>query len=56
MAEATDSGFKCFVRVSVKASGLEGPACWLSLTTKKVGCPLGCCCPLVSLGSVELFE
>ena len=24
MAEATDGGLKCFVRVSVKVSGLEG--------------------------------
>ena len=25
MAEATDGGLKCFVRVSMKVSGLEGP-------------------------------
>ena len=29
VAEATDSGLKCFVKVSVKRSGLEGPGCWL---------------------------
>ena len=46
VAKATDGGLKCLIRVSVKVSGLEGPACWSSTTTKEVGCPLGCCCTL----------
>ena len=47
VAEANVGAVKCFVRVSVKVSTLDGPGCWLSTTTKEVGCPLGCCCPLV---------
>ena len=43
---AIDVGFKCFVEVSVKVSGLEAPACWSSTTTEEVGCLLGCCCAL----------
>ena len=39
--EPTDGGLKCFVTVCVKVSGLEGPGCWLSTTTKEVSCPLG---------------
>ena len=46
VAEETDCGLKCLVGVSVKVSGLEGPSFWLPTTTKKVGCHLGCCCPL----------
>ena len=47
LAEATDSGLTCFVGVSVKVSGVEGPGC-SSTTTKKVGCPLGCCCSVIA--------
>ena len=41
VAEATGSGLKCFVGVSVKVSSLEGPTCWSSTTMKEVSCPLG---------------
>ena len=52
VAEATDGKLKCFVGVNVKVSGLEGPACWLSMTTKEVDCPLVCCfCLLVATGA-----
>ena len=37
-------GKKCFIRVNVKISNLEGPPCWLSTTRKEVGCSLDCCC------------
>ena len=47
-AEATDDGLKCFVGVSVKISGLAGLGCWSSTTSKEVGCPLSCFCPLVA--------
>ena len=40
VVEATDSGFKCLIGVSVNIGGLEGPACWLSTTTKEGGCPI----------------
>ena len=43
VTEATDGGLKCFVSVKVNISGLEGPACWLSMTRKEFGCPLDCC-------------
>ena len=46
VAEATDGGLNCFVVVSMKVSGIEGPACWSSTTTKEVSCPLSCCCAL----------
>ena len=40
--------FECFIVVNVKVSGLESPACWLSMTRKEVGCPRDCCsCTLV---------
>ena len=30
-------------------SGLEGPACWSSMTRKEFGCPWDCCCrPLLA--------
>ena len=48
VVEATDGLLKCFVGVSVTVNSLEGRACWSSTTTKEVGCPLGCCCPLVA--------
>ena len=35
VAEATDGGWMCFVGVTVKVSGLQGPACWSSTTTKE---------------------
>ena len=35
---------KFFISVNVKVSGLEGPACWSSMTRKEVDCPLDCCC------------
>ena len=34
MTQATDSGLKCFVGVSVKVSGLEGPGCCRQLGRK----------------------
>ena len=37
-----------FCRVSVKVSGLTGPACLSSITGKEASYPLGCCCPLVA--------
>ena len=38
-----------FVGVNVNKSSLEGPACCLSMTGKKVGFPLDrCCCPLLA--------
>ena len=55
MAEATDGGLNCFVRASVKVSGLKGPACWSSTARKEVGCPLGCYCLWLLLGSAEQF-
>ena len=42
VAEATDGGLKCFLGINVNVSGLEGPACWLSMTRKEVGCPHDC--------------
>ena len=39
-AQATDDRLKCFVRVSVKVSVLEGLGCWLSKTMKEISCPL----------------
>ena len=36
VAEATDGGLKCFAGVNVNVSGLEGPACGLSMTMKEV--------------------
>ena len=42
VAEALDSGLKCFDRVSVKVISLGGLGCWSSTTTKEVSCcPLG---------------
>ena len=38
VAKATDSGLKCFVRVSVKVSCREGRVCSSSTTMMKVGC------------------
>ena len=49
VAEATDGGLKGFICVKVNVIGLEGPACWSSMTMKEVGCPLDCCCcPLLA--------
>ena len=42
VAEANDGGLKCFVAVNMNVSGLEGPTCGSSMTTKKVGCELDC--------------
>ena len=40
--------------VNMNVSGLEGPACWSSMTRKEVGYPLdSCCCVLLALGSAE---
>ena len=35
VAEATDGGLRCFIRVSVKVSTLEGFACWSTTTRRK---------------------
>ena len=48
VAEVKDRWLKCFVGVKVHLSGLEGPACLLSMTRKEAGCPLDCCCPLLA--------
>ena len=39
VAEATDEGLKCFIGFNVNISGLEGPACSLSRSSKEVSCP-----------------
>ena len=44
VADAIDGGLNYFVKVNMKVSGLEGPACWSSTTGKEVSCPLDCCC------------
>ena len=54
VAEATDGELKCFIRVSVKVSGLEGPGCWSLTTTKEVGWLWVVAVLWVSLGSAEL--
>ena len=41
VAEATDGGLKCFISVSVKESGLEGPACWVVNNYKGSRLPSG---------------
>ena len=35
VTEETDSGLNCFVRVNVKVSCLEGPACWSTILERK---------------------
>ena len=61
LAEVTDGRLmlrRGFVGVSVKVSGLEGPAYCSSTTRKEVGCPLGCCCPMVAIwpGMVKMYS
>ena len=50
VVDTTNGGLKCFVVVSVKISGVEGPSCWSSTTLWVVTVLL------LTLGSAELVE